>query len=58
MHDRRSLSCTQNCEGPIPMHEGEAFRDLVRINHRFDSSGFNLACEALLLGMWNVLDMY
>jgi hypothetical protein len=40
------------------MHEGEAFRDSVRINLRFDSSGFNLACEALLLGMWNVLDMY
>jgi hypothetical protein len=27
------------------------FKDLIRINHRFGSSGLNLACEGLLLGM-------
>jgi hypothetical protein len=35
------------------MREGDAFGESVRINHMFDSSGLNLACEGLLLGKWS-----
>jgi hypothetical protein len=43
-------SC-QNGEGPIPIREGNTSREPIRITRRFDSSGLNLACEGLLLGM-------
>jgi hypothetical protein len=38
------------------MYEGDAFcggggGESVHINHRFNSSGLNLACDGLLLGM-------
>jgi hypothetical protein len=42
---------SRNHEGPIPMHEGDASKELICINHRFGSSGLNLAYEGLLLGM-------
>jgi hypothetical protein len=35
------------------MREDDSFKGSVHINHKFDSSGLNIAYEGLLLGMWN-----
>jgi hypothetical protein len=43
-------SSNKNCEGLIPMHEGDIFTGgSIRINRRFGSSRLNLACAGLLL---------
>jgi hypothetical protein len=50
---RRSLNITpKNHESPFPMCEGYAFGESISNNRSLGSSGLNLACEALLLGVW------
>jgi hypothetical protein len=52
MSAHRSLAFfTQSHIGPIPICEGDAFGESIRIKRRFGSSGLNLACEGLLWGL-------